>query len=212
MKDASVLFKGMRGGLKIHIEDNSDMDRVRQEIIDRLREGRHFFDGTTVNLVFTGQALAPLDRAKLIEAIADEIEIGDVEFGGEPKRQEIHKSGKPHMFTGIEEGMTRFVKGPVRNGQRIFYEGNVVVMGDVNPGGEIIAGGNIIILGTLRGLAHAGATGNSDSVIVCFKFCPTQIRIGTIISRPPEEEDDINPVYPEIAYIKDDMLVIEPVK
>ena len=101
-----------------------------------------------------------------------------MDFGDRAKEQDDNLHEKSYMFTGIEEGMTRFVQGPVRSGQRIFYEGNVVVIGDVNPGGEIIAGGNIIIIGTLRGLAHAGATGNGDSVIVCFNFKPTQIRIG----------------------------------
>jgi len=65
-------------------------------------------------------------------------------------------------------GMTKFVKGTVRNGQRIYYDGNIVVLGDINPGGELVAGGNIFILGTIRGMAHAGATGNAKAVVVAF--------------------------------------------
>lgn len=217
MKEDSVLFKGIRDGLEIHIKENSDIAQVKSDILKKLRDGGQFFSGTTINLVFTGQLLDPAQRAEIIEAISKEIKIGDIEF------RERYKHGKKastpvttkkdlDVFTGIEEGMTRFIRGTVRNGQRIFYDGNVVVMGDVNPGGEIIAGGNIVVFGTLRGLAHAGATGNRKATIACVRLQPTQLRIATLISRPPEDEDNIQPIYPEIVYIKDDILVIEPVK
>ena len=73
---------------------------------------------------------------------------------------------------------TYLYKGTLRSGQRITYNGNVVVVGDVNPGAEIRAAGDIIVMGTLRGLAHAGVGGATDVAIVAFKLDPTQIRSG----------------------------------
>ena len=64
-------------------------------------------------------------------------------------------------------------------------------------------------MGTLRGMAHAGATGNNGAVVVAFSLLPTQLRIGSIIARPPEGEV-IKSLYPEIAYVRDGNLVIEP--
>ena len=61
-----------------------------------------------------------------------------------------------------------FVSHTLRSGQRIECEGDVVVLGDVNDGAEVIAGGSIAVMGTLRGLAHAGATGRSDVVVAAF--------------------------------------------
>ena len=55
---------------------------------------------------------------------------------------------------------TKFHRGAVRSGQKLEFEGSIVIMGDVNDGAEVIAGDNIVILGALRGLAHAGAKGN----------------------------------------------------
>lgn len=218
MRQTSVLFKGTRDGLEIHIEEGSNIGQAKNDILKKLRDGGQFFGGTTINLIFTGQRLSSIERTELIEAISQEINVGNIEFRDRYKNKKetsddsTIKEIDSGVFTGIDEGMTRFIRGTVRNGQRIFYEGNVVVIGDVNPGGEIIAGGNIIIFGTLRGLAHAGATGNREATIVCSMLKPTQIRIATLISRPPEDEDDMQPVYPEIVYIKDNMLVIEPVK
>jgi septum site-determining protein MinC len=124
----------------------------------------------------------------------------------EPVQEE--KTG-PKYFDGIEEGMTRFYRGTIRNGQRLTYEGNIVIIGDVNPGGEVVAGGNIIVFGALRGMAHAGASGNHKAIVTAFCLQPTQLRIGSIITRPPEG-DAGKPSYPELAYIKDDNLIIEP--
>jgi len=45
-----------------------------------------------------------------------------------------------------------------------------VVLGDVNPGAEVVAGGDIIVLGALRGVAHAGAMGDEDTVVVPFDY------------------------------------------
>lgn len=101
-----------------------------------------------------------------------------------------------------------FVKKTIRSGQIIHNDGNIVILGDVNPGAEIIASGDIIVMGSLRGVAHAGATGNEDAIVMAFRLQPTQLRIANHITRPPDEEV-IGPSYPEIAKIKDEAIIIE---
>ena len=55
----------------------------------------------------------------------------------------------------IQNSETRFYRSSLRSGQKIEFEGSVVILGDVNGGAEVFAGENIVILGSLRGLAHA---------------------------------------------------------
>ena len=97
----------------------------------------------------------------------------------------------------------------LRSGQNINFDGNVVVLGDVNPGAEIVAGGHILIMGTLRGLVHAGAAGDEDATITALCFAPTQVRIASHITRPPDGNVEIGVKPPEIARIRDDAVVIE---
>jgi septum site-determining protein MinC len=75
----------------------------------------------------------------------------------------------------------------------------VVLMGDVNPGGVIVADGDILIWGRLRGLAHAGAGGKTECVIMALQMEPTQIRIGDFLARAPEPPP--GQLYPEVAYV-----------
>lgn len=101
----------------------------------------------------------------------------------------------------------------LRSGQQIAFDGNVVVLGDVNPGAEVIAGGDIIVMGALRGLAHAGAKGRSDAVVVALDLQPTQLRIGHRLGRPPEGEGTLPGRRPtprlEVARLDAGQIVVE---
>ncbi|KJS18129.1 MAG: septum site-determining protein MinC [Peptococcaceae bacterium BRH_c4b] len=121
------------------------------------------------------------------------------------KNQDRHSNGVEE--TAGDEN-TILIKRTLRSGQRLHYDGNVVVMGDVNPGAEIMASGNIIVMGQLRGVVHAGAGGNEKAIVMSFRLAPTQLRIANHITRPPDgdtQETD----RPEIASIKNGVVTIE---
>lgn len=103
---------------------------------------------------------------------------------------------------------TLLLRRTLRSGQRVRYPGNVVVMGDVNPGAEIVAAGDIVVMGTLRGVAHAGATGSTEAIVAAFRLQPTQIRVGAVIGRAPDGRA-ARPEMPEVARLRDGALVIE---
>ena len=103
---------------------------------------------------------------------------------------------------------TMLIKRTLRSGQRIRFAGNVVVLGDVNPGAEVVAAGDIVVMGTLRGVAHAGATGGTEAIVAAFRLHPTQLRIGAVIGRAPDGLIP-RPDAPEVARVRDGVLVVE---
>lgn len=111
----------------------------------------------------------------------------------------------------MDSSETAMISRHIRSGQKFFARRNIVVMGDVNPGAEVIAGGNILVMGALRGMAHAGAWGDEQSVIAAFRMNPTQLRIATHITRSPEEERFQSGI-PEVARIRDGKVIIEKFK
>jgi len=131
----------------------------------------------------------------------------DKTFASEKEEDGIQRKeqGRPP----VDEIQTILIKKTMRSGQSIRYQGNVVVMGDVNPGAEIIAGGNIVVMGFLRGVAHAGASGTEDKIVTAFRLRPTQLRIANHITRAPDEQSEAYPEYPELARIKNGVVVIE---
>lgn len=129
----------------------------------------------------------------------------------EPRLKKEHVPKEIKEIKEINEMIddnTILVRRTLRSGQKIHFDGNVVVIGDVNPGAEIIAAGHVIVLGALRGVVHAGASGNEQATILAFRLQPTQLRIANHITRPPDEEST-SPEQPEIALIKDDLVTIK---
>lgn len=95
------------------------------------------------------------------------------------------------------------VKETVRNGQRVEYDGDIIIIGDVNSGAIIVATGSIAVLGALRGTAHAGASGDSSTFVAASRLDPQQLRIGVHIAIAPEGNKKLNINYPEIACVQD---------
>jgi len=58
-------------------------------------------------------------------------------------------------------------KFPVRSGQQLTAEGDLIILGLVSTGAEVLAGGSIHIYGPLRGRALAGIKGNTNATISC---------------------------------------------
>lgn len=63
---------------------------------------------------------------------------------------------------------TKVITSPVRSGQRVYSDGDLIIMAPVSAGAEIMAEGNIHVYGSLRGRALAGVLGKADSRIFCF--------------------------------------------
>ncbi|MBD0390300.1 MAG: septum site-determining protein MinC, partial [Nostoc sp. C3-bin3] len=101
--------------------------------------------------------------------------------------------------TAIPQEDALYLEMTVRSGVEIRHPGTVILLGDLNPGGIVIADGDIIIWGRLRGIAHAGAGGNRECLIMALQMEPTQLRIADAVARAPEKL----PIqfFPEVAHI-----------
>jgi len=100
------------------------------------------------------------------------------------------------------------IRRTLRSGQTLRHPGHIVIIGDVNPGAEVVAGGDIVVWGRVRGLIHAGALGDEDAVICALELTPTQLRIGSHITRSPEERPR-EPI-PETASVRNGQIVAVP--
>ncbi len=92
-----------------------------------------------------------------------------------------------------------YLQTTLRSGREVRHPGSVVIVGDVNPGSTIVADGSILVWGRLRGIAHAGASGDRKGQIMALQMEPTQLRIADQVARAPEKTPA--QFYPEVAYI-----------
>jgi len=198
MTNEPVIIKGTKEGITIILGENSNFEDVKKIIYEKLQSGRNFFAGAKVCLKTKNGYLNKEEYRKLQEILLN--------FG--MSLQEAN-SPKTLIFPKPNRSRVLLLKRTVRSGQKIAYRGTVVILGDANPGSEIVATGDILVMGTLRGMAHAGAEGDTTAIVAAFRLKPTQLRIAEVISRPPEDKEE-SPSFPEIARLKNNVIVIEP--
>ncbi|MBD2362114.1 septum site-determining protein MinC [Anabaena minutissima FACHB-250] len=101
--------------------------------------------------------------------------------------------------TATPQADALYLEMTIRSGMEIRHPGTVILLGDINPGGMVLADGDIIVWGRLRGIAHAGASGNSECLIMALHMEPTQLRIADAVARSPEKLP--TQFFPEVAHI-----------
>ena len=62
------------------------------------------------------------------------------------------------------------VTEPIRSGQSLSSNGDIIIVGSVASGAEVVAGGSIHVYGSLRGRAFAGSMGKTSARIFCQKL------------------------------------------
>lgn len=73
----------------------------------------------------------------------------------------------PARAPASRRGPAQVVREPVRGGQQITADGDLVVLAAVSAGAELAASGHIHVYGTLRGRAFAGIEGDEAALIFC---------------------------------------------
>jgi len=201
-QDNAIEFKGTKKGIYVQVNQELDYEAIKELLIQKIEKTKSFFSGAKI-LDIQCDALSEAEKQVLKDLMATRYQMIIIASPIEEVKPEAK------IFEGIHEGITKFVHGTVRSGQRLFYEGNIIIIGDVNPGAEVIAYGNIIVMGSFRGIAHAGSNGNAEACVAAYYLNPTQLRIADIIARKPDGEPE-KPIGPELAKVRGNMVYIEP--
>ena len=209
MREAVVL-KGARGALQLIVDETAEFHSVFQQLKLKLENAAEFFaSGMKINVPATDR-FSEEEHYEIVQLLADYgLDCCITETEHKTVADEPRTGTNDYAGIGYED-QTLVVSRTLRGGQQVVYPGSVVVVGDVNPNAAVIAGGNIIIMGSCRGMAHAGAYGDSEATITAARLIAPQLRIAGMIARSP----DNNPDRPEIetARIKDGNIVIERLK
>lgn len=214
-----VLFKGTKDGLIVLLSSEVDFATLKLFLKKKTEDAKKFFKGAKVSITFKGRVLNEEEQYELLEIISEQTQL-NISYIHEDNN--LNKSDSIYSMdtedylssNNYQIDKTQYYKGTIRSGQKIEFEGSVVIIGDVNPGGEIIAGGNIIILGSLKGIVHAGSRGSTKAFVAALTMRPMQLHIGDVITRSPDQGDfikDTSKIFPQIAYLHNNNIYIEPI-
>lgn len=168
------------------IDENAEKKEIADSLKKKMSELKKIYKSERLPIIIEGKSFSEQDINTIEEYIKNAIEDIQIEFEA-PKILGLHGI-KKSFNKEIAVSQTKFHRGALRSGQKIEFEGSIVVLGDVNGGAEVIAGENIVVLGILRGLAHAGAKGNKEAIISAASIEAPQLRISNIIKERTKAE------------------------
>lgn len=188
----------------IKVEDEAEQKEIMQDLKKRVSELKKLYKGDTTPILVIGKVFKNQEMEQIQKLIQEIIPV-QVSFDT-PKVLGLHGIKKT-FSKEIATSETKFHRGSLRSGQKIEFEGSLVILGDVNAGAEVLAGENIVVLGILRGMAHAGAKGNKEAIIAAASIESAQIRIASIVKEI--EKDEIEDIK-TCAYVNEkDEVILE---
>ena len=224
-----VSFRGTREGLAITLGEGEWRD-IMNELAAQLGrpQAQAFFTGARVLLDTNQRTIDVLQLEELIALLSQHGMMLNSVLGERatqdafaqvrtalPPPESIAEEKTPPLFAApelpIDALHAMLIHRTVRSGQRYHFNGTIIVIGDVNPGAELVADGDVIVWGKLRGVVHAGAAGNEDAFVGALVLAPTQLRIGKLIARAPDNTGKRTHLAPaEIARVRGGQIIVEP--
>ena len=156
-----------RNNIVIKIDESATEKTILKELKEKLPKLSQFYEEEKTPILVTGKMIKSDTIDKIQKLIHEFINV-KVEFDS-PRTMGLNCI-KKDFKKEIESSETKFFKSSLRSGQKIEFEGSIVILGDVNYGAEVVAEDNIVVLGVLRGMAHAGAKGNVDAIIAAHRI------------------------------------------
>lgn len=205
----SAALRSVNGEIRVDLRSFNTFSEIKSHLERKLQRIDNYALGTLVSVDIGDKYLSSKQVREIEDILLDHgLHLKELRSNGPPGEQERddYPLGEMPQYSD-----TTLICRHLRSGQKIFCEGNLVILGDINPGAEVVAGGNIVVMGTLKGMAHAGAFGDETAIISAYRLSPTQIRIANHITRPPDGEVIVVST-PETARIRAGKVVIEKLK
>lgn len=190
----------------IKVEENAEQREIISALKKKIIELKNLYKDDKTPILVIGKVLKNKEMDEIQNIIKKFINV-QIEFDS-PKVLGLH-SIKKTFYKEVATSETKFHKGSLRSGQRLEFEGSLVIIGDVNAGAEVIASENIVVLGNLRGLAHAGAKGNKDAIIEASEINALQVRIANIVKEIDKDNEEIRKIRTSAYINENDELIVE---
>ncbi|MEZ4727691.1 MAG: septum site-determining protein MinC [Caldilineaceae bacterium] len=228
----AVNIKGRAGGVLIEV-GKGNWPELLVVLTDRLERSASFFRNGKVALALGPRPLTEEELRHLYRLLAQhQLTLGLIRTSSpdtfqlalalglaahlEAAAGEILTAAQPTLSNSADEHHFIY-SGHLRAGQVLRRQEHILVVGDVNPGATVMSDGDILVWGRLRGVAHAGASGDTRAVIVALDLSPIQLRISDLLAIAPEAQQSRGwgpwkrPVVkqPEIAYLVGNEIVVD---
>ena len=211
IRDNSVIFKGGKNGLSILLSENTEYEHIKKVFSQKLANSKAYFSKANVAITFKGKELNDEQIIEMLEIINNETDL-TVNFVADSNHTFYAKRQMETILQKVNVVSTTYLHmGSIRSGKSLESEDSIIIMGDINAGAEVRSHKHIFVFGTVRGMVHAGFSGDTGSIVCSSNLKATQIRIANLITYIPKEVIDNPKKMPTYAFIKDNQIFIDEI-
>ncbi|MCC5895065.1 MAG: septum site-determining protein MinC [Alkalibacterium sp.] len=169
----AVTLKGRKEGFQLILHSSASFEKILEEIKElKVQLKNDTQTGHELNFyVKTGNRELTDSEKKQIEDIIVDDHFSISSFQSDVISIEdalkLHQASRPRLEVRT-----------VRSGQILDAQGDLLLIGEVHPGGTVRATGSIFVIGELKGIAHAGFSGNESAIVLANFRHNAQVRIG----------------------------------
>ena len=185
-------IKGFNDGLLVTLGEGDWKENITC-LLTKIEAQKSFYKGAKIVLDCGGRGLSVVQLSEIradlgnrdisLFAILSQSKITEKNaklLGLETSQEILEKPRKRLNETLLLGRPAIFINKTIRSGNKVEYEGSVVIHGDVNPGAEIIVAGSVMVWGKLYGNVVAGSNGDQSQIICALCLKPSKLRIANV--------------------------------
>lgn len=205
-----VIIKGTKSGIIVHLSAELPFEELEEKVCEKFKSSADFLGSAQIALSFEGRTLNDDEQVRLVNCITENSNLDIVcVIDDNAEREAYFSKTLDEKLMALNSNTGQFYKGTLRSGQVLEFDTSIVILGDINAGAQVVSTGNVVVLGKLLGNVYAGASGKENSFVVALQMNPTQIRIGDVIARSPDEKQKTENET-KIAFAQEGNIYIEP--
>lgn len=215
----TVIIKSFQNGISLYLDETLPFDELLEEVAVKFREADHFFKDAKMALSVEGRQLTAPEEKQLVGTICGNSHLHIVCLvGKDGKTNQTYLKAVQQVNKKEDTAAGQICKGTLHKGQVLETENSIILIGDVETGAAVVSQKDIIIIGSLHGKAYAGGGGSPSRFVAALDMSPEKLRIGdfTYNPSPKSKMNELiqwkrTKAQPMLAYIKEGMVVTEPI-
>jgi len=214
----SVIIKSYNKGLAIHLDPNTDIEVIKEDLAKNFSKSAAFFGDATLAITFEDRDLDSQTERDLVNIITSNSNVHITCIAGKNQMtQALLKNALNQLEykNEVSHNSVQVHKGSLKDGRVIDVPGSVLILGDVYPGCSVISTGDIYVYGELYGQAYAGNRGDNKNIIAALDMKPEKLRVAGIKYKQQEKpkwtiKNKTTPI-PQVAYVENEEIVLSPI-
>ena len=236
MQYSSIELKSSKYTLTLIMDPSVPFERILADVTDKFRSSARFFRGAQMALEFRGRNLTQDEQHEIVNAITtgcglDIICILEMDEDKEElqytaitqvlrDRPQTSGNGAEGSAAGSEDHPAMnaqaadIFRGSVHNGQKVFSDRSVLILGDVEPLAEVSCSGSVFLAGFALGTLRAGLNKDPGSFAAALVLKPQNLEVcghRGITGIRKKTMDDSYMISPQAAVVEEGHLKLVPI-